>query len=335
MSELAPGPFLTQCLRDLGADVQKIERPPHGDPARRMRPATHAVLNAGKSTRMVDARESNGRDEILSLATAADVFVEGARPGVMERLGLGYADLSAINPMLVYVSISGYGASGPLVTAPGHDLNYLATSGVLALSGGLDQSVQPGIGIPVADFASAMYALSSTLAALVQRHATGLGQHLDVSITDCMMHWVSPTAAHFDDLGLSGLAEQRDAVFNKPAYTSFATADGRWIAIAALEDHFWDNLVNSLELDVSDLGTRNLNDRIAVARVINARIAAIVSQWPAEDLLERLLDHDVPASIVVNPTDLHDTQQVVNRNLRETTDGVRRIRYPVLMRGMR
>ena len=129
------------------------------------------------------------------MVAETDVVVEGYRPGVMDRLGFGYEALAALNPRIVYVSLSGYGQTGRLAKSPGHDVNYPATAGVRRFRPDPERP-DHGAGVPLADLCGAMYALSSTLAALLQRQTTGVGQYLDVALTDCVMHWMNP-AWHF------------------------------------------------------------------------------------------------------------------------------------------
>src|SRR5690606_11072714 len=178
-SELLPGPFFTQNLLELGASVTKVERPPNGDSARVMYPGVFESVNRGKSSIIVDLKTPDGLAQVCSLVEKADVFVEGYRPGVMARLGLGYEAVSAINPAIIYVSISDYGQTGPNSRRPGHDINYLAMAGALALGGSDLATPAAGAGLPVADLAGAMYALSSTLAALYARVHSKQGCYLD------------------------------------------------------------------------------------------------------------------------------------------------------------
>src|SRR5436305_1886105 len=122
-TELAPGPFFTQCMLDLGAEVNKIERPPHGDMARRLSPGGHALLNVGKRSLFLDLKDKSQAAQVDELIKESDVLAEGFRPGVMDRLGYGYERVSALNPRIVYVSITGFGQDGPYANLPGHDVN--------------------------------------------------------------------------------------------------------------------------------------------------------------------------------------------------------------------
>jgi CoA:oxalate CoA-transferase len=339
VSELLPGPFLSHCLAELGAAVTKVERPPHGDPLRTARPAAYAALNRSKVIENRDLKSADGRQAVLDLTTRADVFIEGARPGVMDRLGLGYEDLSRINNRLVYVSVSGYGQHGPLRSAAGHDLNYQAAAGLLALSGPDPARPELGVGLPISDYAGATYALAGTLAALLQRSVTGRGQHVDVSITDSVTHWLGPLIADFRAAGLRGLAEQRRGRFTKAGYTVFQTRDARWLAVGALEERFLIRLLNALGLDgrytEPPNGTASAEGaRLRRAELLNSAIGERLAALDANEALDRLSKHDVPVSEVVSPVDVPESVNSRVRALFTDVDGVPVARFPVRLQGM-
>lgn len=332
-SELAPGPFMTQCLVELGASVTKIERPPHGDQARVLQPGGFKVLNVGKQFKQIDLKEPVAAAEIFALASRAQILVEGFRPGAMARLGLDYARLRAVNPSLVYVSITGYGQNGPLAMRGGHDINYMAVAGVTALSGGADQPPKDAMGVPMSDFCGSLYALSATLAALMQARTTGLGQHLDVAIADCLMHWMNPRLGHFQHAGVSSLEAQRRDVFNKPAYGIFATVDGAYVAIASLENAFWQRLIQALPLALGDIDHSTHAKRTQRAAEINAIVAAAVGKLTAAEVIARLNAADVPVSKMVTPSELPTSEQAVARRLFAEVDGLRYTKFPIKMSG--
>tara|TARA_R110000823_G_scaffold55161_2_gene134840 strand:+ start:10826 stop:11875 length:1050 start_codon:yes stop_codon:yes gene_type:complete len=333
-SELLPGPFLTQNFVELGAVVTKIERPPHGDSARQIAPGLFSSVNRGKHTIMADLKDKQQAASILDLVADADIVVEGFRPGVMKRLGFDYETLSSINPQIIYVSITGYGQTGRLADLPGHDINYLASSGVLALSGSDPVIPSHGAGIPLADLCGAMYALSSTLAALIQRKESGKGQYLDVSLTDCSMHWMNPRIGHFDEAKIESLEHQREDILTKPAYGLFRTADNQLMSIAALEDHFWARLAAALKLDLPLEKYASYSARVTDAACINIEIAKQVAKFQANNLLELLIDADVPASPVVQPSDLRKSDLSLQRQLFTGGDSRSFVRYPVNMVGI-
>src|SRR5437899_9756518 len=175
-----PGPYATQLLAEIGAEVLKVE-PPGGDPMRAY-PDLFASLNANKRSLVLDLKDRAGRARLLELAADADVVIEGFRPGVAERLGAGYEHVRAVNPRAIYCSISGMGQDGPLRLAPGHDLNYQAWAGVLAPDGAAP--VVPAV--PVADLAGGMAAALGVCAAVVRRLVTGEGERIDVAMGDVL-----------------------------------------------------------------------------------------------------------------------------------------------------
>src|SRR3982074_2984990 len=196
LSRLLPGGYCTQLLQAQGARVTKIE-PPAGDPIRAL-PGGRAYFDAlhrGKQLLTLDLKTEAGRDALRRRTVDADVVVEGFRPGVMERLGLGYPALAVINPALVYCAITGYGSSGPMARRAGHDLNYLARSGALSLMPLRDGA--PAIpGLQIADLAGGLQAAFLIAAALTSRERTGRGRRIEVSMTDLIRGWTAlPRAA--------------------------------------------------------------------------------------------------------------------------------------------
>jgi crotonobetainyl-CoA:carnitine CoA-transferase CaiB-like acyl-CoA transferase len=239
LTRLLPGAFATALLADLGADVLKVEQPGVGDPMRAYAPrvgdssAFSWIADRNKRSLALNLRDPRGVEAIHRLARDADVLIEGFRPGVADRLGVGYDALKPVNPRLVYCSLSGYGAGGPLEREAGHDLNYLARAGVLD---GAPPRVQIG------DLSGSLMAVSGLLAALVRAQRTGEGDHVDVSITDAAfaLHSIH-LGAQFADGAPSDLLGG-----GYPCYRSYACADGRRLAVGALEPPFWKQLCDAL-----------------------------------------------------------------------------------------
>ncbi|HWU90746.1 MAG TPA: CaiB/BaiF CoA-transferase family protein, partial [Kofleriaceae bacterium] len=190
LSRLLPGPFLTMVLADLGADVVKVEDPRVGDYLRAFPPAKgglsgrYLAVNRGKRSLALDLKAPAGRDAFLRLAERADVVVETFRPGVLDKLGVGYARLAERNPKVVVCSISGFGQTGPYAHRAGHDLDYIGLAGVLAMGGpAAGAPVMPGV--QIADLAGgSLWGATAILAALFGRERTGRGAHLDISMTE-------------------------------------------------------------------------------------------------------------------------------------------------------
>lgn len=330
-SELLPGPFMTQSMAELGADVLKVERPPHGDPVRRSAPSLYAAVNRDKRATLADMKDPQSRAAILEIADEADVLVETYRPGVMARLGLGWDALKQRNPRLVYVSISGYGQQGPWSQRPGHDLNYLAAAGIVALAA-KDAAPSPSFGVPFADLSGAIYALAAVNAALFQREHSGRGQYLDVSLAESSLHGINPRLAMFHQLNADDLAAQRQIAQRRPAYGTFQCRDGRWLTVAALEDHFWQALVQALELtDYAGERFRSYGHRHAECERINEAVAQALRCLDRQDAVNALTAADVPVAEVTEPADLPVHPQWAARGLFADTPGGPQVRFPVGM----
>lgn len=272
VSRLLPGGYCTLLLQAQGAVVTKVE-PPAGDPLRRLPggAAYFEALHRGKHLQTIDLRSDAGRESLKQLAAQADVLVEGFRPGVMERMELGYTALSAMNPGLVYGAITGYGSRGPLAGRAGHDLNYLARSGALSLMPITDGA--PAIpGLQVADLAGGQQAAFLIAAALADRGRTGRGARVEVSMTDLMRSWTMlPRAAR--DAGLPGLPLTGEL----PCYHVYVVADG-FLTVAALETNFWAEFCRAIERD--DLAPRQF-DSSAIPDVQDALQSSTRAQWTA------------------------------------------------------
>ncbi|QGZ38789.1 crotonobetainyl-CoA:carnitine CoA-transferase CaiB-like acyl-CoA transferase [Pseudoduganella flava] len=240
-SRLLPGPYAAMRLASLGADVLKIEQPGAGDPARGISAAMHRALDTCKRTLALDLKDPAGRAEALRLVDGADVLLETFRPGVMDRLGLGWAVLKARKPDLVMCAISGYGAAGSLADRAGHDINYVGWAGMLAANTDADgRPVLPNL--QVGDLlGGAALAVQGILAALLAVRMGGPGRFVDVSMTHGVFaHNVMPLAALND--ARSGGAPDRAALLTGgvPCYGVYRSRDGRWMAVGALELKFWE-----------------------------------------------------------------------------------------------
>ncbi len=244
LSRLLPGPFATRTLRDLGAVVDKLEDPRGGDYLRRMPPSAgdgmNSVfhdLNRGKRSVALDLKRPEGRDVFLRLIERYDVLVESFRPGVMDRLGVGWETLRRRHRGLVYCAITGYGQTGPLKDRAGHDLNYLARAGVLGLTGPADGPPQVP-GVQAADIGGALYAVIGILAALHERRRTGEGRLVDVSMCEAALSLAPFGFGSF--VGGMHADRGRDVLTGGiAAYQTYETRDGGFMALAALEPKFW------------------------------------------------------------------------------------------------
>jgi alpha-methylacyl-CoA racemase len=238
LTRLLPGAVATEWLAEFGADVIKIEQPPLGDYARASYTALFEETNRGKKSVELDLKSQ--KEPFLKLVRTADVLVEGFRPGVMERLGLGYEVLREANPRLIYVALTGYGSDGPHASLAGHDVNYLAMSGVLDLIRAEDGTpVIPGV--QIADLAGgSMQVVIGILLAMAARHKSGQGQRMDVSMTDGLNVLLPVARARGPVKLLSG---------SYACYRVYAAADDSHVAVGALEPKFWANLCRELECE--------------------------------------------------------------------------------------
>jgi alpha-methylacyl-CoA racemase len=251
LSRMLPGPYCSMMLGDLGAEVIKVEEPKIGDPTRHTRPlvdgrsAAFAQVNRNKKSVAIDLKQSEGRDLFLKLASTADCVLEQFRPGVVDRLGVGYKAVSEINPRIVYCSLTGFGQDGPHQERSGHDLNYLALSGVLGLT--TDERGKPIIpGVQIADLAGGMIAGFAILAALLARERTGRGQYVDVSMFDVMVSMLPIPAAHHFAGKTIPIAGKYVLSGAYPFYNVYETSDARFMTLGALEPKFWANFCRAV-----------------------------------------------------------------------------------------
>ena len=257
LSRLLPGPFLTMVLADLGADVVKVEEPRVGDYMRDFPPrgegmsGRYLTVNRNKRSVTMDLKDDLERERFLRMAAQADVVVESFRPGVMDRLGVGYEALRERNAAIVLCSISGYGQTGPYRHRAGHDINYLALAGVLAMSGAAPGGPPGMAGVQIADMAGgAMWGAIGILAALIERDRTGVGTRLDISMTEGALALL---ASEFGILDAEPEAPTRGTgLLNGGAarYGVYRTSDGKYLSVGALEPQFLARLAAAAGLEL-------------------------------------------------------------------------------------
>ena len=258
----APGMFCTTILADLGADVLMIERPM--DEARsayekvvagieskedERRHATFNTLQRDKRSIALNLKETEAQQILYKLVEAADVVVEGFRPGVMERLGAGYDKIRSLNPRTIYCSVSGYGQNGPYSQMAGHDINYISVAGALGLIG--EQDGKPAIPLNlIADYAGGgLCGAVGILAALMAREKTGSGQYVDIAMSEGVLYMLSGMVSDVLSRGISAERGGNRLNGGAPYYNVYRTKDDRYFSIAAIEPWFWENLCRSLGLD--------------------------------------------------------------------------------------
>jgi len=321
MTQLLPGQMATMLLADLGADVVKIERPGVGD-ATRDREATiggrsyaFMMRNHSKDSVALDLKHDAGRQAFLDLAQDADVVVEAFRPGVVDRLGVGYGDVSDVNDDIVYCSITGYGQDGPYADRPGHDMNYIGVGGLLALTGDADgEPVFPGYA--VADCASAIYAAFAISAATAGvAHGTG-GEYIDVSMTDAVASFGIILAPMFFGRGVEPKRENTFLTGAHPGCAAYETADGSYLSFGALEHRFWQSLCKAVGLP--DLGEiRFWADDVEDETCERARevLADRLESRTADEWIDTFDDHDVPVAPVNEYAEMFEDPQLRRREV--------------------
>lgn len=312
-STLLPGPMCSLLLAEAGADVIKIERPGTGDDMRAYAPklgddsVNFALLNRGKRSLAANLKDPAAIEKIKKLVREADVLIEQFRPGVMQRLGLGFQDLAQINPRLIYCSITGWGQTGPLADVAAHDLNYQAQTGMLSLSA--DDQGQPVVPPTLtADIAGGTYpAVINILLALRQRDIDNQGRHLDIAMADNLftfMYWGLGNGWAGEPWPQPG---KELVTGGSPRYGIYRTKDGRFLAVAPLEDKFWASF-----LDIIGLPELNGSDPMAP---VKEQISARIREESLDYWLERLQGQDVCVNEVKTLKQATQDQHFTARNL--------------------
>ena len=303
-----PGPFCTMMMADYGADVVKIDEPNPRvrNPFAAEDPGTGPVdryLNRGKRSMTIHLKTEEGKAIFLRLAETADVVVEGFRPGVVRRLGIDYEAVSAVNPRIVFCSISGYGQDGPMRDVPGHDVNYLSYAGVLGLCGrkGDEPTLLP---VQLGDvFGGSMMALSGILMALLGRERTGKGGRVDVSMTDGAMASLALPAAAWLGGGAPQVRGSLPLTGMFPCYEVYPCSDGGFLSVGALEAWFWKALTSALGRE--DLAGKQYATG-AEGESVKEALRAVFRTLPRDEWVKRLAGIDACVSPVLDlPEALH------------------------------
>ena len=292
LTRLLPGGYCTLLLADLGAEVLKVEEPGRGDYIRWTPPvvegesAAHRALNRGKRSITLNLKTSMGIDLLRRLVRRSDVLVESFRPGVMDRLGMGFESLSADNPALIYCAITGYGQDGPYRDLPGHDINYIGYGGVLAMS--VDRDGTPVLpGVQIGDLGGGMLGAIGILAGLVERASTGRGRFVDASMLDGVVSWLSVHAAAFLATNEAPAAGHGPLTGGLACYRVYRTADGRSLTVGALEPRFWRTLCEALDCrDLIDDQFGSPERQSEMAR----RLQSVFESKTRDEWMERLRD---------------------------------------------
>jgi alpha-methylacyl-CoA racemase len=286
MAGIGPISFAGMMLADLGAEVTRIERPSRGGLAWGASP----VLDRGRRARQVDLKSAAGVEEVLALVDSAEVLIEGFRPGVMERLGLGPEECLSRNPALVYGRMTGWGQSGRYAHTAGHDITYLAISGALHMIGEPDRKPVPPVNL-VGDFgAGATYLVIGVLSALLNARVGGVGQVVDAGIVDGavsltgIIHGFLEQGAWRDERGVNLLDG------GAPFYDTYRCADGKWVAVGALEPQFYAALLEQLGMAGDEAIAAHLDP--ATWPAIRERFTAKFAERPRDEWHELFADSD-------------------------------------------
>ena len=319
VTQVMAGPFCAMLLADLGADVIKVE-PPAGDSTREMpgavgtdSPSFNAV-NRGKRSIVLNLKTGDGRDAFLRLARTADILIENYRPGVMDALGLGFAALSALNPRLIYASISGYGQTGPDRGKGGFDLIAQGVSGIMSITG------EPGgppvkAGVPLTDLSAGLFALVGIFAAVEHRHRSGIGQQVDTSLVDAGVALsVWEATEYFSGIGVPealGSAHRMIA-----PYQAIRCADG-YITLGAANERLFQRLSEVLGRPEWLLQPEFADNasRVANRKLLAERIEAITAEQPRSHWLALLEANDIPCGPINNYAQVFADRQVVARGM--------------------
>jgi crotonobetainyl-CoA:carnitine CoA-transferase CaiB-like acyl-CoA transferase len=337
LARILAGPWAGQTLSDLGADVIKVEAP-EGDDTRRWGPpfidreedrsaAYFHATNRGKKSVTVDFRTPEGQETVRRLVADADVVIENFKVGGLAKYGLDYAALSALNPRLIYCSITGFGQTGPYAHRAGYDFIIQGMAGLMSVTGEPDGQPQK-VGVAVTDIFTGVYAATAILAALHQRGTTGRGQHIDMALLDVATSIMANQAMNFLATGTAP-RKMGNAHPNLAPYAVFDCADG-WIILATGNDAQYRRLCTLLRLPgmaaAPEFATNA--DRIANRAAMTEALADATRHWSKADLLAACEAEGVPAGPINDLAEVFADPQIIHRGLKITVQGVPGVRSP-------
>lgn len=316
LSTLLPGPYASMMLADLGAKVLRVESAARVDLVREMSPqvgtssAAHQYLNRSKESIALDLKQPEAIEIIKTLVEEYDVVLEQFRPGVMDRLGIGYEALKAVNPKIIYCAITGYGQTGPYKDRAGHDLNYLAIAGISSYSKRIKQSPIPQ-GIQIADVAGgSLHGVIGILTALHHRQRTGEGQMIDISMTDCAFALNAMSGA--GALAGDEIPTAESQLLNGGSfYDYYQTSDGRYLSVGSLEPKFFSGLCQLLGLD----HLLPLANKISAQQQIKDSFTQAFSQKTYDEWQSVFIELDLCVEPVLNLKEASEHPQIVAREM--------------------
>ena len=318
LSRLLPGPYCTLMMADYGAEVIKIEEPEVGDYIRWRKPAIngigarHLTINRNKKSVELNLKSEEGKEIFKKLAASADVILESFRPGVMDRLGIGYEEILKINEGIVYCSLTGYGQTGPYSQLPGHDINFIGYSGILGLIGQKDgKPVIPGV--QIADLGGgALMALSAITMALLHKERTGKGQYIDVSMMDGAVSWLYAAASDYFASGEIPKRGKNRLDGHYAFYSIYETKDGKFLSVGAAEKKFWKELcqlVGKPEWIELHEGSEEIQEQLKVD------MSELFQQRNLKEWLDLLQTKDTCVGPIYDLDELYSDPQIIEREL--------------------
>lgn len=316
LSTLLPGPYASMMLADLGAQVLRVESPTRVDLVRELPPkigdssAAHQYLNRSKKSIALDLKQPEAIEIIKALIKDYDIVLEQFRPGVMDRLGIGYEALKAINPKIIYCAITGYGQTGPYKDRAGHDLNYLAIAGISSYSKRKEQAPIPQ-GIQIADVAGgSLHGVIGILTALHHRQRTGEGQMIDISMTDCAFALNAMSGA--GALAGEDIPDAESHLLNGGTfYDYYQTSDGRYLSIGSLEPKFFSGLCQLLDLE----NLLPLANKASAQQQIKDSFTHAFKQKTYEQWQEIFINLDLCVEPVLNLKEASEHPQLIAREM--------------------
>jgi formyl-CoA transferase/CoA:oxalate CoA-transferase len=308
-------------LADLGAEVILLEHPSGKERAERP-PGFLSILNRNKKSLTLDLKSQKGKEIFCKLVAKSDVFMEGFRPGAVQRMGIDYRAVEKMNPRIIYCSLSGYGQDSPYRNRPAHNNAYMGIAGMITTLAGFSPSYNRYV--PVADLSGAMFAALNIVSALRVRDITGKGQYIDVSITDCSLSWMSGNLGVFFSTG-----HLRPAL---PATDFYRTKDDKYISLSVgATDSLWENLCCALGLD--ELADMSRSEREEKFEELEMTLRELISRRSREEWIELLTSADAPCSPVLALNELESDSHVRHRGLiievQSKGEKVRQVAYPV------
>ncbi|MBL4757130.1 MAG: CoA transferase [Rhizobiales bacterium] len=326
LTRVLAGPYCTRTLRDMGARVIKVE-PPGGDDARQVGPFTGDMsayflsLNCGKESIALDLKDNVDREIFTKLLAGADVLVENYRPGILEKLGFGWAHLQATFPKLVYAAISGFGATGPYANRPAYDMVVQAMGGVMSITGH-DHDDPVRVGLSIGDIAAGLFAANAITAALVKRGKTGLGTRIDISMLDCQVAIMENAVARFHATGdiPARIGARHPA---STPFDAFATSDGHIVVAASKNPVFkrFCEIIDTPELCAQADYIDNLK-RTENHATLKVEIERALGKKTSATWLELLSKGDIPCGLINNIAALAEDPQIRARNMIVDVEGV-------------